>query len=1114
MKVLLINGEQALIDKHQYFPFTYKISDLEEVNIINFPSTKSVMLPRNTVNDDLFGNIAEITRTNFGYDDGQSRVSFNQFKKANYTLMYFSEIVSEGILRIVNITNTYYEVELYDKAIELLEELEDIELNEMNIINPQTGLPINVRIDSQSVAQMTKLDYGVTPVFGNYESNYDNTKEIYASKEGTNGIERAIVELPNDMTPLQLRTFPAGDLPYAMKLNRMMDMVRRYGIDFSDKVKDYTKSIYMMLNKPKNDLTTTEETFNKASVFDPSGGSSFDGIRRYTLNVTHIDNTTSQPKTFYNGNYMFKNEFTIKFKTTVPRSSRIWTQYKSVNWMDSHPDGSTIGTLTVDSIPYLTVDGVETALPATKTLIVMVKGVNTYFETVGDKEELTVMGSFNLSASLNPRSVNGGTLRVEHKISNTLAKTGTTPYVTYPFNIKSGYSFSCNIEPTIVIKPLDFGEYDLIDSQKLLPKMSVKDFVLNIAKTFSFDITAKNGQLNIDVKKYQKTDEILLIEDELEIDVSKVNFSKIKITSGLPDSDILDEYEETHGEYGAQIINTGYTIKKEENEVELPYSIPLALIDYDYFAYNQFGGYLNGGYNRFATGDIRGLDEGLILGFIQRNKDELYVTDVEVSDKTDFKPVLSNSKLVYTPGSETPWTFQEMSEGEINSGNVGDKLVLLENYPTFMPYRMVDDEVVESLEVNKPLFNYGGLTDEQYPVNTTLYHKYHKNILQDRYSADTHVLTGKVFLEGLKDIYNIYNYKNSEYIISELMEYDPTQPDMYEVKLMRVNNTENYTVPPVVPPLTPIRYMCTLDYTIESIFEGDVRDFGDSLGGHESQLMLSTDNGQFETVQDIANIVPTFEYSNGETTVISDRQYGRILDDNYKYKFKVESQLRYRTDNSQNYLNLPHSDYLEVTPNTEKMGYLMYDMSPKDLLITTEDNSIIGKHIEEPILLTNFRKVDIYENTHGYYFTVRFVLTNGQGTGNELNGSTITVRGLNVSGINVSSIIGDVNYSYLDKTNGREVTITFQSYAQNTNPNARVEDFEVGITGLTIQLFNPNAWINGDFNTEVRAVASPMDFLQRVLENITGNDITSGAGSGIAKLKRSRISYRIKTETI
>ena len=50
-----------------------------------------------------------------------------------------------------------------------------------------------------------------------------------------------------------------------------------------------------------------------------------------------------------------------------------------------------------------------------------------------------------------------------------------------------------------------------------------------------------------------------------------------------------------------------------------------------------------------------------------------------------------------------------------------------------------------------------------------------------------------MFIDGLVDIYKIYNYKNSNYIISELVEYDPTEPDLYEVKLMRVNNINNYT---------------------------------------------------------------------------------------------------------------------------------------------------------------------------------------------------------------------------------------------------------------------------------------------------------------------------------
>jgi len=65
MKQLIINGDLCLINDSQYFPFTYKISDLEEINIINFPSTKTVELPRNSQNDEIFGHIAEITRINY-----------------------------------------------------------------------------------------------------------------------------------------------------------------------------------------------------------------------------------------------------------------------------------------------------------------------------------------------------------------------------------------------------------------------------------------------------------------------------------------------------------------------------------------------------------------------------------------------------------------------------------------------------------------------------------------------------------------------------------------------------------------------------------------------------------------------------------------------------------------------------------------------------------------------------------------------------------------------------------------------------------------------------------------------------------------------------------------
>lgn len=258
MKQLIINGELAFIDKDQYFPFTYKISDLEEINIINFPSTKSIMLPRNTQNDEIFGHIAEITRNNYGFSDNQSGVSFNQIKKANYELKNNSEMVSEGIVRIVNITHSHYEVELYDKAIEVLEELEDKEINDLEIINPVTGKPLEERINHETIKDMTVRDWGITPVFVDYDSNFTGNK-IYARYNTITGIGEKEIEFPREMTPFQMRTFSAANVPFTMHLTKMMDMIEaKQEVRFSEAVREQLAYVHMLLKKPKNGLSSTE----------------------------------------------------------------------------------------------------------------------------------------------------------------------------------------------------------------------------------------------------------------------------------------------------------------------------------------------------------------------------------------------------------------------------------------------------------------------------------------------------------------------------------------------------------------------------------------------------------------------------------------------------------------------------------------------------------------------------------------------------------------------------------------------------------------------------------------------------------------------------------------
>ena len=780
MKQLIINGNLALIDINQYFPFTYKISDLEEINIINFPSTKTVELPRNSQNDEIFGHIAEITRINYGYEDNKSGISFNQFKKAEYTLLNNSEVVSEGILRIVNITNDNYEVELYDNAIELLEDLEDKYLNGLDIINPQTGLPLSERINYQTIKEMTTKDYGVNPVFVNFDSKYTGT-QIFGRRKTDKSSWEEVLTLPTEMTPLQMKTFSASEVPLTIHITKLLNMIEaKEQIEFSSDVKGLLAYIHMLLKKPENSLV------NKETVLKSSESTHKIYEQPYpTSSLFHLENLDSSRFRIHNGNHLLKNDFEITFITNGAQANgNVISKYKDEIFTSDTPNGTLIGTLGVTSQIILSTkeDGSGSYfIPQVFTKVPMYMGDNTTYEKIGSVGYLTVKGTLILNNNMYPKLKAGATARVTTSITNVVEDN-----TTYIFNHTFDYTISLKNNPKIIHKPLDFTEYDILDSKKILPKISIKDFIINLAKIFNFDISVINGKLFIDVKRYYMSSEPLLLDDELNVDVSKVNFSRLEIKSEVVQSDLLTQYEEEHGIWASKIINTGYSIKKEEEELELPYGTPVALIDYGYFAYNQFGNYLNGGYNKYPVGVITGLGDGMVLGYVGINDDRIYVTDAEIVNDS---PIISNRRLYYDNLSDiVEWTFDD----EITDVNVAT----LDSYSTFLPYRFRDSNIIESLEINKPHYNFANVTDEQYPESVTLYNRFHKNMLEDKFSANTHVLTGKMFINGLSDTNKIYNYRNSNYIISELMEYDPTEPNMYEVKLMRVNNVEKYTTTP------------------------------------------------------------------------------------------------------------------------------------------------------------------------------------------------------------------------------------------------------------------------------------------------------------------------------
>lgn len=798
MKKLIINGEIAIIEAEQYFPFTYKLSDLEEINVINFPSTKSVILPRGTQNDEIFGHIAEITRLNTYGEDNKVGVSFNQFKKGQYELLNGSELVSKGIIRIVNITEEGYEIELYDQAIELLEILEEKffngskegDANEpgLEIINPQTGLPLNVMVNYASVADMLVKDYGVTPIFGDYDTQYE-VDSILGKTDVALNAPLVKLNLPETLTPLQLRTFPAGDIPYTIKLTKIFDMLLsskdleiRGKVIFSTMVRKLLENVYMLLKKPENGLlsTTTEMWPDTAT----KSANDKDTLVWHNYNWLVKD---AFWYTIFNGEYRASYEYDFKVETT--QTGNVITQYDGVSYTTANAlEGDMIGILAVDTQVNLMGGTFSRAI---FTKIPLYLGRNAVYSNVGGKRVLHCKGTFVTSMNIHQKEANGSTARVYHTFSGRRWGAGTSVYRGKDLNFfgfegDSGkFTVTSTVTPTITHKYLDFTEYDMLTSDKLLPDMTIKDFIIDLAKSYNFNITAKNNGLYVDVKRYKETDEVILIDGQPDIDVSKVDFSKLVISNQYPDSELIKEYEEKLGKpWTSKIINTGYSIKKSKEEIELPYGTSLPIVDYNYFAYDYFGEYLNAGYATVATGDVRNISGNIVLGYIQRNDDKIYITDTE---RREDKPVLANHRLTLIDGR---WKFDD---------DIAANISKVDTYPTFVPYRLVDGVIVESLEFNKPEYNFANITDAEYPQGVNMYDRFHRGMLIDKFNADTHILTAQLFIDGVAGIGNIYNYKNSNYIIAELTEYDPTEPGLYEVKLMRVNDIKNYTTLPPLP---------------------------------------------------------------------------------------------------------------------------------------------------------------------------------------------------------------------------------------------------------------------------------------------------------------------------
>lgn len=325
---LFIENKQVFIDDTVRFPFSHKINDLENFDVIGLEKSKTISIKRVSQNDEIFGYLGDIQRLTFNYDDDhKTSVSYNQTKQISYTLTDDGETVSNGKVIIENITNDNYELTLYDDLIFMLETLEGDSqtgegyLNDLDIIDKNGNI---LEFDNY-VTNIKKLDDKcLKPVVNITDDDLKNNK--FRCVDGaTNNL--VTYELDGELTQLQARTIKSNQLEYATPINSVIESINAKYDDLivvDPKLNKYFDELHLHLGKQK--MINKVETVNTLK-----------GVNDFTKNnltneyptVVYTPETMPFGKVIYNNIMYFPLKDILDNHSIIEKNENITLKYLS-----------------------------------------------------------------------------------------------------------------------------------------------------------------------------------------------------------------------------------------------------------------------------------------------------------------------------------------------------------------------------------------------------------------------------------------------------------------------------------------------------------------------------------------------------------------------------------------------------------------------------------------------------------------------------------------------------------------------------------------------------------------------------------------------------------------
>ena len=763
MKKLIINNTIAVINDNQKFYFQHKVNNLDDYSIINLPVSKTIQIPRCQQNDEIFGYIGEIQRLTFNTGVGEeydykSAISFNQTKKVGYEFYDGSELISSGNLIVDNITEENYEVTLYDGLINTLEELSGDEdgngyLNSLDIYKAGTNDKIEFPVNSYNLPYYAYVDNNLKYTINIKDDDLNDTSFRCIDVE-TN--QPKTFELNESLTQLQSHSVKSYDVEYAVPVTGVIESInKKYNniITIDSNLTNYFNELHLYCGKAKQyNKETIETTLNGfTGINAPSNTYQYtylgypfseqvNGKIDNAVTFIPLKDLSNNPINKINGKYYLELPIQIELSADYTNTPVLGTMNGTTYTY------STVKTNDIFGEWFLKTK-ICNYIPGSRENLGTIKEYNVTEITNKIQFIYGVSATAVKHPTLNSYIITyNGHLIIEYDFNkyNTTDNLAIQLDMTYPQqNGNRLYDGNgCTIKMDLVsggkliqTQSDKIENGDIINGKNIYPKISIKDFLINLSKYHNFDLKIINNKINIIKKLYVDQNDIINIANINSINPKLFDFSKLQISYELPENDLINKtyFEINKQKYGQKNIDLNYSIRKSIKKVEYSVAIPALMTDTSKIGYDTFGEYYKGGRSLYPYGVTNGFNEKIVFGFLNKINDLLTLTDdtlFELGCVSSFESGIPTEKNV----------VKSNMYYEYNSGNFkfnGSSLIGVQHakpiseYYTISPYKFNGTNISKSLEINKPKYNYAGLNDTQYPETVTHYNKYLKNYVEE-----------------------------------------------------------------------------------------------------------------------------------------------------------------------------------------------------------------------------------------------------------------------------------------------------------------------------------------------------------------------------------------------